>query len=183
MNSVKRNLSRINQRASSILLHKYLLLRSLIGLSFFVLSVYMFVPFAKSRGDLFKGALLLYTIFVILLCLALIAGFIRRTIMLQNDVQARNYSIIVSLNSFIGLILPLIYSNALALTAIKIASQITNYGTFFCQIRCSIVREYYQNGIYAKMSDLIYLLIVMTFVLLIFGSFIEKMLDNHRKSK
>lgn len=181
MDNIRKNLRRINNRASSVLFHKYLLVRSLIGLTFFVISVYMFVPFARSRGDLYKSILLLYIIFVIILCLGLIAGFIRRTVRLQNDAEARNYSAIVALNSFIGLIFPLIYTNVLTLTAIRIASQITNYGTFFCQVRCSIVREYYSNGIYFRMNDLIYFLIIIAFILFIFGGFAEKALDRVSK--
>lgn len=177
----KQKNSRMTERTRRLIArfsNRFLLIRSFFALTLFAASYIFFTPLLRLNSDLGRIFLAVYGGLILILALFIVIEYFIKTVRLQNS-DAKNYSAIVSINTFLGVIIPLFYSNAILATVIKALSQIQNYGTFFCEIRCSVVKFYYHNDIYYQVNQLIYLLVVVAFLFFLIGGFLEK---NFRKN-
>jgi hypothetical protein len=137
-----------------------------------------FIPLSFEESDLWRIFVSVYGVIVILLCLSLVLEYLTKTFRLQLDTEVRTYSLITSINTMFGLIIPTFYINYVLAWVISSMSRMHYYGTIFCQIRMDIVHFYYQYNIYTQISGLLSLLVIMSFTLFIFGGFVEKLIQK-----
>lgn len=153
---------------------RYLIFRSFFGLSFLTLAYLFFSPVVRLNSDLARLFLVIFGSIVLLMCLFMFFEYIIKTVRLQNS-NTNNYSALLAVNTFTGLIIPLLYVNLILSTIMKALGSMNNYGTFLCHIRNTIVNFYYWNNIYFLINQLVGILIVSALFLFIFGGFIERL--------
>jgi len=159
-------------------LHNYLVFRSFIAVTFFVIAYVLFTPFEDTNSDLLKIILAIYGFFVIAVSVFLIFEYLTKIIKLQMNTDIKVYSSLVSINTVFGLIFPLFYINVILNNIMFVFSRITNYGTVLCTIRFAMVRFYYSNQIYFHTTNFIMLLVVLTTLLFLFGGFVERLVRH-----
>jgi hypothetical protein len=76
------------------------------------------------------------------------------------------------------LIIPVILLNEVLRSIVTLAGQITNYGTVFCQFRCTLVRTYWRSDIYTNINTLLFWSMVILFAYWIIGGFVERHLSR-----
>jgi len=166
------------KKVISTITHRYLVIKTLTAVTFFFIAFLFFIPLSFEKNDIWKVFVSVYGVIVVLFCLSLIFEYLSKTLRLQLDSEVRTYSMIASLNTFFGLIIPLAYINYVTAWVISSMSRMHFYGSIICQIRMEIVHNYYENGVYTQIGNLLSILVIMTFVLLIFGGFIEKLVQR-----
>ena len=155
-------------------MNRFLVLRTSVGLAFFVLAFGFFTFFLRLGGDLGRIMIVVYGVLLILGCFALIVEYVLKTVNLQRETGFRSYSSILAVNTVFGFILPLIYTNIVLAVVIRSLSMMTYYGTFLCQARMSMVNFYYNNQIYTQQQSIIFWTVIMTLVLFLFGGLLER---------
>lgn len=152
--------------------NRYIVFRSFLGLSLLVLAYFFFTPLLRVHSDWALLFLAVAGIFVLVMIGLLIFEYIVKVVRIQNS-NARNYSALVSINTLLGLIIPLFYANLVLSTVIRSLGGMMNYQTFLCEIRYTIVNYYYWNNIYFQINQFIYWLFLLVILLFIVGGFIE----------
>ena len=152
--------------------NRFIVFRSFLGLSLLVLAYFFFSPLLRVQSDWALLFLAMFGIFVLVLIGLLIFEYIVKVVKIQNA-NVQNYSALVSINTLIGLIIPLFYANLVFSTVIRAFAGMMNYQTFLCEIRYTIVNYYYWNNIYLQINQFLYLLVILVVLLFIFGGFIE----------
>ena len=170
--------SNLKSRAKRIITkigNDYLVVRNLLGLTCFALAFGLFLSYAYVRGDLVKTFVALMGIVVLFLCVGIILEFIVKTVALQNNVNIKRFSAILSVNLLLGLAAPLFILNMILWGVIQLFSEMSYYGTVLCQIRIGIVNFYYYNSLFFQVNNFIKLVIVTSFLLFIVGGFVERL--------
>lgn len=149
-----------------------------VGLSFLFLAFSIFALVAYEGGDAGRIIVMIYGAIVVLMGFASLLSYVRKTVDLQNDVKVARYVAINSINTFVGLLIPLFLLNETVRVLINLASQLTNFGTFFCTIRCSVVQYYWQSDIYNNVNTLIFWALVILVGYWLVGGFVERYLQK-----
>lgn len=170
----KTKLNEVRAKWLARFMNNYLVLRTYVGLSFFVFAFAFFVFVLRLGGDFGRLAIVIYGLILLGLCKILVFEYVLKTINLQRVPVVKSYSAIVSANTVLGLIMPLIYFNVILAVVMKALASMTNYNTFFCQVRMSLVNFYYNIELYAQINTLIFWLVIFTAVLFLFGGLAER---------
>ncbi len=150
------------RRFNSKMLDHSIMFRSFLSISFFMLSILFFNGLTKTGGDFTKAFVSIFGLILIFLNLLVIINYFR-FIARSYYSNLNHLPVIITLNSFLGLILPLFYSNVILSIVMKSLQRMYNYDSFFCEIRCNLVSFYYNNNIYSQVSNLIFYLILFSF--------------------
>lgn len=149
-----------------------------VGLLFLFLAFTTFSLVAYSGGDAGRVIVMLYGLVVLGMAMGSIFHYIAKTVLLQNDKTVARYVAINTVNTFVGLLVPLFVLNEVVRVLMNLASQITNYSTFFCQIRCSVVEYYWRSDIYTNVNTLLFWSVVILFGYWLVGGFVERYLQK-----
>lgn len=161
---------RVIKRVSS----DYLVVRNLLGLSCFALAFGLFISYAYGKGDIVKTIVALMGIVIVFLSLGLILEFVLKTVALQNNLNVKRFSAILSVNMLLGLAAPLFILNMVLWGVIELFAQMHYYGTVLCQIRFGLVNFYYYNAVFFQVNNFIKIVVVTSFLLFIVGGFVER---------
>ncbi len=158
-------------------LDKYMVLVGFIGLTFFFFSTLVFSPLHE-RSDFARAVLVVYGVFVVALCFGLIFEFVSKTIALQKETKIARYSAVVSLNAIIGFILPMFYMNVVLANVMRYLTMFPHRGTFWCEIRGSVINFYKMYGIYEINSQIIFWSIIIVITLFLWGGLLERLYNR-----
>jgi hypothetical protein len=149
-----------------------------LGLIFLFLAFTVFTIVAYSGGDIARILVIVYGLIVAAMAIVSLYGYLKKTVDLQNNKDVRRYVAINTVNTFVGLIVPVILLNEVIRSIVTLAAQITNYGTVFCQFRCTMVRAYWRSDIYTNVNTLLFWSMVILFAYWLIGGFIERYLSR-----
>lgn len=172
------NSSRLNpklQRARTKLFGRYSVLKNSLALTLLFLSFLLISSALGKFSDMGRLLVVLYGAVVLVLSLALIAEFLAKTFRAQIDPAVVRYSALASTNSFLGLVLPMLYFNVSLLVVMRALWRIANYDTVWCSLRRSLVQSYYGHNVYWQVNNIIVLTLVITIALFLWGGALEKM--------
>ncbi len=160
------------------LLGNYFVIKTWLALTFFVLAFGFFAFVLRTAGDLGRILLVVYGIIMIFLCLVLMMEYFIKTVTLQKDKDVKIFSAILSVNTFFGLVLSLLYINIILAVTIRSLALMTYYGTFFCKVRLSLVSFYYNNQIYSQINSVIFWIVIFNIIIFLFGGLFERLLSK-----
>lgn len=155
--------------------NRYLVLRDFIALTFFVAALYVMAPLAR-ESQATRVMLSIYGAVVILISLWLIITFVVKTVRLQADPKIKRYSALVSLNSFFGLSMPILFIN---LVLFKVVGGFLFFmpktGSIFCQFRHWLYDFLYRDiHIYQKLDQLFMFTVLLAVAVFMIGGVWEK---------
>jgi hypothetical protein len=165
--------TRLMSRLKSIF-GRYFVVKNALALTFLVGSFAVLVPLLRQPNDWLKVGLAIYGTIILVLCVLLVGEFAVKVIRLQVEPGVRRYSAIVSVNSFFGLLLPMMYLNYVLSYVMRALASINEAGTFWCELRKSVTRMYYQNGMYWQINSIITHIFLLIVILFLFGPLFER---------
>lgn len=175
---------KLNKRRNRLLVryldkleNRFFVFKSFMGLTFISIAFFFFTPLLKVKSDIAELFLVVFGTFVLFLTIALIVEFVVKVYRLQAT-ETNRFSAILSANLFFGLTLPVFNINLTLLSVIKSLQGLTNYNTFWCDLRYTIIGFYYSNGIYTHLMNLFFILFLTTIFLFVFGGYFEKLRKN-----
>ena len=159
----------------SILDNKYLLVKDFVALSFFVAALLVMSPLSLD-SQITSILLSIYGIGIIFICLWIIASFFIKTACLQLDPKVKRYSAIVSLNSFFGFSMPLLYINiVLGKIIFQFLGSLPSTGSLICQFRHWVTWFLYQYiGIDSKLDVIFMFSILLALAVFMIGGVWER---------
>lgn len=157
--------------------NRYFVFKSFMGLTFIAIAFFFFTPLLKVKSDIAELFLVVFGTFVLILTIALIIEFIVKTYRLQAT-ETNRFSALLSANLFFGLTIPVLYINLTLLSVIKSLQGLTNFNTFWCDMRYTIIGFYYSNGIYTHLMNLFFVLTLTSIFLFVFGGYFEKLRNS-----
>lgn len=160
----------------------YINAKQTLGLIFLFLAFTVFALVAYSGGDLGRFVVIAYGIAVAVMAVLSIYSYVKKTVDLQNNSEVNRYVAINTVNTFVGLFIPVILLNEVVKSIVMLSAQLTNYNTLFCQFRCSMVRAYWKSDIYTNVNTLIFWAMVILFAYWMIGGMVERHLQT-KKSK
>ncbi len=149
-----------------------------VGLMFLFLAFSVFSMVAYSGGDAGRIIVMIYGFIVLVMGVASLVGYVGRTVALQNDKTVARYVAINSVNTFVGLLIPLFLINEVVRMMINLAAQLTNYGTLFCHIRCTVVDYYWKSDIYNNVNTLLFWGVVILLGYWLIGGLVERFMEK-----
>lgn len=152
----------------------YVVLRSFFGLLFFSIAFGLFYSFAIKEGDIVKILVAFFGIVIILLCHLVILEYFIKTIALQNNEEIKRFTAILSVNTAIGLALPIWLMSLVLNSVMKLLDTMTYANTFWCEIRVGIVRYFFRNDVYFMLQNLAWALVVGAIAIFILGGIVER---------
>lgn len=154
--------------------HKLLIVRSAVALLFFFLAYAVFYPISQNGGDLRKIFVVTYGFIFIAIAGIVIGQFFSRTYDLINSGVKKTFSFIFSINLISGLVIPLLLTNIVLLNNINLMSWMRDMGTFACELRKAFIGFYYSFGTFAKIDNLVNILVLAAIVIFFLGVYIDR---------
>lgn len=155
-------------------MNRYLVVRTSVGLTFFVVAFGFFTFILRLGGDLGRLMIVIYGAVLLFLCGVLVLEYILKTVNLQRETSLRSYSTVLAVNTLFGLIVPLFYFNVVLAVVIRALSTMSYYGTFLCQARMSVANFYYNTQVYTQIHTITFWIVIMALALFIFGGLFER---------
>ncbi len=153
---------------------EYIVLESVVSLTFFTLAFFVFLPLLKRDSNALRLLIVVYGSFVILWGFSTIYDYLVKSSRLMANKVIHNYSLVAGLNTIVGLALPLFVINSVTSIVVHTLAAMTNWGTAICEIRMSFVRFYQASNAYNQMSSLIFWVLVFALGLMILGGVVER---------
>lgn len=160
----------------AVITHDYLVLKNLLA-ALLIFCAFLIVYPVVIRHDWPAITLLILGGIVLLgLLAALIHEFILKVARIQQQGLHR-YSLFVSLNTVLGLTIPLVLINIVLRKLIFLMRAIPNYDTWICDMRFDIIRYYFRSMVSAQISELAFYTAVIAIALFVFGGLFERHKD------
>ncbi len=153
----------------------FLVLRSFLALTFFVLSFVFFYPLSNNQSEWLKLFVVLYGFILLLLVGGILYEYLIKITRLLITENVRIFTPIVTVNTFFGLIIPVFFGNILLMSITKVLNLFANYNTIICELRYDFINFYWRSGIYNNVNQLLMSAIVILFVFFLFGSLVERL--------
>lgn len=156
----------------------YIVISNFLSLLFFGMAFIVFLPLLKRNSDLLRLLVLMYGMFIILWALGVIYDYLIKSSRLIVNTKISNYAVLSAVNTIIGLAFPLFLINLVLATLVSTLASFRYTGTAICELRTVIVRLYNSSNIYPQVASLVFWIVVLSFIVLIFGSLLERLVKT-----